>query len=106
MARGVSSNFLAIARREERLGKRAALLAVALAPLAGFLAELADVPGFGPVWTVFLMAVVLGLVVGWVWGARKVERYEGELRLRWNHWMRFAVNAHRLDEIERRVQER
>lgn len=106
MARGVSQNFLDIARREQRLGQRAAILAVALAPVAAFLAELADVPGFGPVWTLFVVAVVLGLAAGYVLTQRRLARYEGDLKLRWNHWMQHAANAERVAEVERRVHER
>lgn len=105
MARGVSDNFLQIARREQRLGRRAALAAVLLAPLAGFLAELADTPGYGPVWVWFVVAVLGGLALGLVLARRRLEDYEADLRLRWNHWMHAAVDAHRLGDVARRVRE-
>jgi hypothetical protein len=106
MARGVSDNFLNVARREQRLGRRAALAAIALAPLAAFLADLADDPAYGPVWSAFLVAVALGLVAGYAWTRQRLARYEDDLRVRWNHWMRQAVDASRLSDVERRVHER
>lgn len=106
MARGVSSNFLDIARREQRLGRRAALAALALAPVAAFLAELADAPAYGPVWVLFLLACLAGLGLGYLGTQRRLARYEGDLRLRWNHWMLRARDVERLADVERRVHER
>lgn len=103
MARGVSQNFLDIARREERLGQRAALAALALAPVAAFLAELADTPAYGPVWALFLLAIALGLGAGYVLTQRRLARYEGDLKQRWNHWMTQARDAERLADVERHV---
>jgi hypothetical protein len=106
MARGVSSNFLALARREHRLGQRVALAALALALPAAFLAELADQPGYGPIWLLFLAALALGLLGGWAWGKRRREQVEGDLKLRWNHWMWAAMDAGTLADVERRVHDR
>lgn len=103
MARGVSSNFLEIARREQRLGRRAALLAIALAPAAAFLAELADVPAYGPLWAFFLLTLLAGLGAGFVLTRHRLARWEGDLQLRWNHWMRQAASAERLADVHRRV---
>jgi hypothetical protein len=102
MARGISENFLRVARREQRLATRSALLAAALAFPAAFLAELADEPGYGPIWGLFLMACVAGLALGMVLARRRVEHYEADLRVQWNHWMRAATNAARISDIDRR----
>lgn len=106
MARGVSQNFLDIAKREQRLGQRAALAAIALMPVAALLAELADEPAYGPVWAWFLAATLLGLGAGYLLARRRIARYEHGLHVQWNHWMRHAVDATRLSEVERRVHER
>jgi hypothetical protein len=106
MARGVSENFLRIARREQRLGRRAALAALLLAPLAAFLADLADDPAYGPVWGLFLGTLLGGLCLGLWLTQRRIAHYEDGLRLQWNHWMRHAANASRLTDVERKVQER
>lgn len=103
MPHGVSENFLSVARREERLGRRAALAAVALAPAAAFLAELADEPAYGPVWGLFVASALLGLVLGALLARRRLARYEDALRLRWDHWMRGSVGAWRLGEVARRA---
>lgn len=106
MARGVSENFLRIARREQRLGRRAAVAAALLAPAAAFLADLADDPAYGPVWGLFVVALIGGLGLGAWLAQRRLAHYEDGLRLQWNHWMRQASGASRMAEVERKVQER
>lgn len=106
MARGVSENFLKLARREERLGRRAVVVAALVAFPAAFLAELADDPGYGPVWLLFLAFALLGVLAGMVWAQRRLAHYEDDLRLQWNHWMRHAVRAQRLAEVESRTHDR
>lgn len=106
MARGVSENFLKLARREERLGKRALVVAALLALPAGFLADLADAPGYGPTWMLFLGAIAAGLLGGLALTHRKLTHYEDDLRVQWNHWMRHAVNAQRLSDVEAKTHER
>lgn len=106
MVRGVSRNFLNIAQREQRVGRRTAFLAVGLAPLAAFLGELSDAPGYGPVWSLFVIAVLAGLGAGWVLTRRRLHHYEGDLQVQWNHWMRFSTSSARLADIDRRVHER
>ncbi|MCA1814684.1 MAG: hypothetical protein LC624_12190, partial [Halobacteriales archaeon] len=72
MARGVSTNFLELARREQRLGQRAALLALVLAPVGAFFADLADDPGYGPMWLLFVVMCLLGLALGVVLAQRRL----------------------------------
>jgi len=106
MARGVSTNFLELARREQRLGQRAAIAALILAPIGAFFADLSDDPGYGPMWAWFVVTCVLGLALGIVLTHRRLGRYEDGLRVKWNHWMRQAITAHRIADVERMVGER
>jgi len=103
MVRGVSQNFLDIARREQRLARRTALTAALVAPLAGFLSDLADPGAYGPFWMLFVGAVVVGLAAGFLWTRRRLTRLQDDLLLQWNHWMRGAVGASSIAQVERKV---
>jgi hypothetical protein len=106
MARGISTNFLNLARREQRLAVRTAVAAAALALPAAFLADLADIPGYGPVWVLFVLTCGAGLVVGAALARGRVAHYEADLQLQWNHYMRGAVNAGRIADVDRKVHEK
>lgn len=104
MPHGVSDHFLRILKNERRGSVRALALAVALLPLAYFMAELTDQAFLGiVVWTA-AGALALGAALGIAWGHHQTSRYNQSLRQSWNAWMRMSLSCARIDEVARHVQ--
>lgn len=106
MPRGVTDQFLRILAHERKTGVRTLFVMGGLFLFAYFMAELTDQPLFGAVVWLALVSLVLGLVLGGVYGWRTTERYNESLRSSWNQWMRMSLSCGRLDEVSRHVEAR
>lgn len=106
MPQGVTHNFLTILDRELRVHGLHLAVALPLLGAAGFLAELADAPPWGPLVerTVVLavLAFVLGLAASW-WLTRRTQE---SIRERWRKWMQWSQTSQRLPDVETRVEGR
>ena len=104
MPHGVNDQFLRILKNERKGALRAAVLALALLPLAYFMAELTDQAFLGVVVRLALGALALGVGAGLLWGRHQTKRYNESLRQSWNAWMRMSTSCARIDEVARHVQ--
>lgn len=105
MPHGVTVNFLELL--EDERGRRRRLL-LALPLLAGavlFLAELADLPPWGPKVQGTAAALVVGFLVGLAWAWHRGRRREESIRARWDKWMQWSLSTTDLGELEARVEE-
>ena len=103
MPHGVNDQFLRILKNERKGAIRAALLALALVPLAYFMAELTDRAFLGVVVWLTAGALALGLGAGLLWGRHQTKAYNESLRQSWNAWMRMSTTCARIDEVARHV---
>ncbi len=106
---GVAENFIGILRDEERSGVRSLIRLVALLAAVVLLAGLvADLPErgmlFGMAAGMAIIAALLGLGLGFLWGRLvAVRRYRASMVRSWNKWMRYSVACNRVQEVHRRV---
>ena len=104
MPHGVSDQFLRILKNERKGSIRAIALAVALFPVAYFMAELTDEAFLGVVvWTV-AGALAAGVGIGLLWARHKTKKYNDSIRQSWNAWMRMSLSCARIDEVARHVE--
>lgn len=103
MPHGVSDQFLRILQNERKGSTRAIWVALALLPLAYFMAELTDEPLAGAVVWLALAALLAGLAGGLLWARHRTARYNESLRQQWNAWMRMSLSCSRIDEVSRHV---
>jgi len=103
MPHGVSDQFLRILKNERKGSLRAITLALALLPLAYFMAELTDQAFLGIVVWAAALALALGSAAGILWARHRTTQYNESLRLSWNTWMRMSLSCARIDEVARHV---
>lgn len=106
MPRGVNDHFLTILKNERKGALRAVLTALALAPVAYFMAELTDLALAGVVVWLAAGALALGVALGLLWARHRTNRYNESLRLTWNQWMRMSMSSTRVAEVARQVQDK
>ena len=104
MPHGVNDQFLRILKNERKGSVRAIVIALALVPLAYFMAELTDHAFVGLVVWLAFGALALGILAGALWRRRQTARYSESLRQSWNAWMRMSSSCARIDEVARHVQ--
>lgn len=103
MPHGVNDQFLRILQNEKRGSLRAVVLALALVPLAYFMAELTDEPFLGTVVWIVAASLAVGAVGGVLWARHRTAQYNESLRQSWNAWMRQSASCARIDEVARHV---
>lgn len=103
MPNGVNDQFLRILKNERKGSIRAIALAIALVPLAYFMAELTDHAFLGVVVILAALALVAGGALGVLWGRHLTTTYNESLRQSWNAWMRMSLSCARIDEVARHV---
>ncbi|HUR68737.1 MAG TPA: hypothetical protein VM370_05775 [Candidatus Thermoplasmatota archaeon] len=103
MPHGVSDQFLRILQNEKKGSIRAIALALALLPVAYFMAELTDERFFGIVVYAAFAALALGIGAGLLWTRHRTAQYNESLRQNWNGWMRMSLSCARIDEVARHV---
>lgn len=106
MPGGVAHSFLTILDREVRARGQRLVLVPILALAVVFLAELSDVPAWGPNVTLTLGALLAGALLGLAASWYRFRRREESLRDRWRKWMQWSQSATRLGEVEARVEDR
>ena len=104
MPHGVSDQFLKILGNEKKGSLRAIALALALVPLAYFMAELTDQAFVGLVVWLVAVSLAVGVAGGLLWGRHQTARYNESLRASWNAWMRMSLSCARVDEVARHVE--
>ena len=104
MPHGVNDQFLRILKNERNGSLRAVLLAVALLPLAYFMAELTDEAFVGIIVWISAAAIAIGVGLGILWGRHQTKVYNDSLRQSWNAWMRMSSSCARIDEVARHVE--
>ena len=104
MPHGVNDQFLRILKNERRGSLRAVGLAMALLPLAYFMAELTDEAFLGVIVWLAFAALAAGAALGVLYGRHQTTRYNESLRQSWNAWMRMSSSCARIDEVARHVQ--
>lgn len=103
MPHGVNDQFLRILQNERKGSVRAVALALALVPIAYFMAELTDEPFLGIVVWLTALALACGGALGVAWARHRTAQYNESLRLSWNAWMRMSTSCARIDEVARHV---
>lgn len=103
MPHGVNDQFLRILKNERKGSLRAVALAIALLPLAYFMAELTDEAFLGAIVWIAVLALVVGAVGGVLWARHRTNLYNESIRLSWNAWMRMSTSCARIDEVARHV---
>lgn len=106
MPQGVHRNVLTILDREVRARATRLVLAVVLAGLAVFLAELADRPPWGPDVERTLLLLAVGLVAGLAWAWWRWNGTGDSIRDRWGKWMQWAPSSERLQELRAKAEGR
>lgn len=104
MPHGVNDQFLRILKNERKGSLRAIVIALALVPLAYFMAELTDHAFVGIVVWLAFGALALGVAGGLLWRRHQTARYNESLRQSWNAWMRMSSSCARIDEVARHVE--
>lgn len=103
MPNGVNDQFLRILKNETKSSIRAIVLALALVPIAYFMAELTDDAFLGIVVWVSAGALAIGIALGLLWGRHETRNWNESLRQSWNAWMRMSSSCARIDEVARHV---
>ncbi len=103
MPRGVGKDFLQLLEGEQSIDRSRAIVMMVLGLIlvvpAWFLWE-----PIGPV--VHLLAMVIGIGIGWPVAMTISRRYEDSLRGRWNTWMKLAPACESVPELARKVRGR
>ena len=104
MPHGVSDQFLRILGNERKGSLRAIVLALALLPLAYFMAELTDEPFLGLIVWLAALALAGGAAAGVLWARHQTAKYNESLRQSWNQWMRMSLSCASIHEVAAHVQ--